>query len=390
MRTIKEVSDLTGISVRMLHYYDKIDLLKPSKLTDKGYRLYDTGALLTLQQILFFKELDLSLKEIKEIISTPNFNKKQALINQQKLLTLKRDRLNDLIELVNKILKGEKTMSFEKFDMTKYFNALEELKKEHLKEIISGFGSIDKYNDFIENLKTKEGTVDKIATMAIKQYGSIEKYVEGMKKNFNSEVFSLSEEFANFKKAFLEDSHPKLKELYKKLTADLSKNPTSKEINQLAEEITKIVKEDYRLFKMDYGDDHWYSMIQLFLLFPDWINKVDEKYGKGASKFIGKALKNCLDSKQPELKTLNEKLTADLSKDPASKEIQEIVKKIVEETQKEHESFNICVGENYWEYTSELYLTNTTMIKANDMKYGKNASKYIGKALKIYCENRLT
>ncbi|MCR3758617.1 MerR family transcriptional regulator [Clostridium felsineum] len=359
MRTIKEVSDLTGISVRMLHYYDKIDLLKPSKLTDKGYRLYDTGALLTLQQILFFKELDLSLKEIKEIISTPNFDKKQALINQQKLLTLKRDRLNDLIELVNKILKGEKTMSFEKFDMTKYFNALEELKKEHLKEIISGFGSI-------------------------------EKYVEGMKKNFNSEVFSLSEEFANFKKAFLEDSHPKLKELYKKLTADLSKNPTSKEINQLAEEITKIVKEDYRLFKMYYGDDHWYSMVQLFLLFPDWINKVDEKYGNGASKFIGKALKNCLGSKQPELKTLNEKLTADLNKDPASKEIQEIVKKIVEETQKEHETFNICVGENYWEYTSELYLTNTTMIKANDMKYGKNASKYMGKALKIYCENRLT
>ena len=62
MRTVKQVSDLTGISVRMLHHYDKIGLLKPTKLTDAGYRLYDDEALEILQQILFFKELDLPLK----------------------------------------------------------------------------------------------------------------------------------------------------------------------------------------------------------------------------------------------------------------------------------------------------------------------------------------
>jgi DNA-binding transcriptional MerR regulator len=67
MKTIKQVSDLTGISVRMLHYYDKIGLLKPSNFTDAGYRLYDDEALETLQQILFFKELDIPLKEVKEI-----------------------------------------------------------------------------------------------------------------------------------------------------------------------------------------------------------------------------------------------------------------------------------------------------------------------------------
>lgn len=94
MRTVKQVSNLTGISVRMLHHYDKIGLLKPTKLTEAGYRLYDDEALETLQQILFFKELDLPLKEIREIITSPHFDKMEALKNHKKLIILKRDRLN--------------------------------------------------------------------------------------------------------------------------------------------------------------------------------------------------------------------------------------------------------------------------------------------------------
>ncbi len=129
MRRIKRVSDLTGISVRTLHYYDEIGLLKPSKFTDSGYRLYDDEALQTLQQILFFKELDLPLKEIKEIMDNPNFDKSQALESHKRLLILKRNRLNNLIELINKTLKGENAMSFKEFDMSEYFNALEEFKK---------------------------------------------------------------------------------------------------------------------------------------------------------------------------------------------------------------------------------------------------------------------
>lgn len=92
MRTAKQVSDLTGISVRMLHYYDEIGLLKPSEVTESGYRLYNNEALETLQQILFFKELDIPLKEVKEIMVSPYFDKMQALENQKKLLILKRDR----------------------------------------------------------------------------------------------------------------------------------------------------------------------------------------------------------------------------------------------------------------------------------------------------------
>ena len=86
MKTIKQVSDLTEISVRMLHYYDKIGLLKPSKFTDAVYRLYDDKTLETLQQILFFKELDIPLNEVKEIMASDHFDKMQALRNQKSYL----------------------------------------------------------------------------------------------------------------------------------------------------------------------------------------------------------------------------------------------------------------------------------------------------------------
>ena len=147
MRTVKQVSDLTGISVRMLHHYDKIGLLKPTKLTEVGYRLYDDEAIETLQQILFFKELDFQLNEIKDIITSPHFDRIKALENHKKLIILKRDRLNNLIELINKTLKGENTMSFNEFDMTEYYSVLEEFKKENNDKVIKMLGSIDKYDE---------------------------------------------------------------------------------------------------------------------------------------------------------------------------------------------------------------------------------------------------
>ena len=77
MKTVRQVSELTGISVRTLHYYDEIGLFRPSEVTESGYRLYDEDALETLQQILFFKELDFSLKDIKWIMTSPNYDKKK-------------------------------------------------------------------------------------------------------------------------------------------------------------------------------------------------------------------------------------------------------------------------------------------------------------------------
>ena len=90
MRTVKEVSKLTGVSVRTLHYYDAIGLLEPTKITDAGYRMYDDTSLSRLQNILLFRELQFSLKEIKEILDSPNFNQEEAVAQQIKLLELLR------------------------------------------------------------------------------------------------------------------------------------------------------------------------------------------------------------------------------------------------------------------------------------------------------------
>jgi hypothetical protein len=79
--------------------------------------------------------------------------------------------------------------------------------------------------------------------------------------------------------------------LFKKLVSGLSKDPASEEIQQIAEEITNAAKRDYEIFKMDNGNDYWYTMVQAYLVYPKWIEKVDKKYGAGASKFIGEALK---------------------------------------------------------------------------------------------------
>lgn len=100
MRTVKQVSEMTGISVRTLHYYDEIGLFKPSKVTDAGYRLYDAGSLQILQQILFFRELDFPLKDIRQIMLDPGFDKSSAFAAQRKLIQVKRDRLNGLLNLV--------------------------------------------------------------------------------------------------------------------------------------------------------------------------------------------------------------------------------------------------------------------------------------------------
>ncbi|WP_204600377.1 MerR family transcriptional regulator [Clostridium pascui] len=385
MRTVKQVSDLTGISVRTLHYYDEIGLLKPSEITEAGYRLYDDEALKTLQQILFFKELDIPLKDVKGIMSSPYFDKIQALKNQKRLLMLKCKRLNGLIELINRTLKGENEMSFKEFDMSEYFNVLEEFKIEHEDRVIKQWGSVDKFDEFIEKVKVKK---DEIAEDAIKQYGSIKKYAEAVKKNLNNDILiTKAEQVDKFKKDLLYDKHPKLKELYKKLAFDLKKDPYSEEIQQIASEITNIAKKDYEAFKTDMGDYYWDSIVQLHLVFPEWIEEVDKKYGKGASKFIGEALKNYLKDKKPKINTLYEKLTSDLTKDTSSREIQQIIQEIADSTKKINEALKVDAGDNYWEYMADFYLSRPAYIEVIDKKYGSGASKFIGEALKFYSGN---
>ena len=117
MKTVKEVSNLTGISVRTLHHYDEIGLLKPTEVTEAGYRLYDDTALERLQMVLLFRELQFPLKDIKAMLDSPTFNTDDALLQQITLLELEYKRLGELITHARKLQqKGTLFMNFEPFN----------------------------------------------------------------------------------------------------------------------------------------------------------------------------------------------------------------------------------------------------------------------------------
>ena len=107
MKTVKEVSELTGISIRTLRYYDEIDLLKPAKVTEAGYCLYDESSLKILRQIMFFREMEVPLSEIKVIMKDSESDNRKILETQKMMLEIKRNRLNGIIEWISDVLKGE-------------------------------------------------------------------------------------------------------------------------------------------------------------------------------------------------------------------------------------------------------------------------------------------
>lgn len=113
---VKEVADLTGVSVRTLHHYDEIGLLVPDDVTEAGYRVYSNENLTTLQQILFFREVGFPLKKIKELLDSPSFNRLEAFELQRDMLVAKRRQLETMIETIDKTLRserGEMTMTNE-------------------------------------------------------------------------------------------------------------------------------------------------------------------------------------------------------------------------------------------------------------------------------------
>ena len=137
---IKEFAELTGVSVRTLHYYDEIGLLKPYEVDAKnGYRFYDEKSLERMQEILFYRELDFSLKTIAEILSSPDYDKHQALSRQRKLLLSKTERLEQLIAAIDSVEKGEGFMTTN--------NDYEALKNQYAEEVKQRWGNTDAYKE---------------------------------------------------------------------------------------------------------------------------------------------------------------------------------------------------------------------------------------------------
>ncbi len=104
MMTVNEISKITGLTVRTLHHYDKIGLLKPTSHSDAGYRLYDDAALEKLMQIMLFRTLEFPLDEIKSILNSKNFDRNKALKQHIELLSMKKEHLENLITLAQGIL----------------------------------------------------------------------------------------------------------------------------------------------------------------------------------------------------------------------------------------------------------------------------------------------
>ena len=130
MKTVAEVSRLTGVSVRALHHYDAIGLLKPSSVTDAGYRLYDDAALARLQTILLFRELKFPLREIKAMLDSPVFDPSAALEQQIRLLELERERLDGLITHARALQeKGGNALSFQAFEHSRMEQYKEEARE---------------------------------------------------------------------------------------------------------------------------------------------------------------------------------------------------------------------------------------------------------------------
>ena len=130
MMTVHEVSQLTGVSVRALHHYDQLGLLKPASVTEAGYRLYDEGSLVRLQSILLFRELQFPLKDIGAILDSPTFDRNKALDQQIRLLELQKEHLDNLIDLARGMkLVGVKCMTdFTAFDTKKIDDYAQEAK----------------------------------------------------------------------------------------------------------------------------------------------------------------------------------------------------------------------------------------------------------------------
>ena len=274
MKTVKEVSELTGISIRTLRYYDEIDLLKPAKVTEAGYRLYDERSLEKLRQIMFFRELEVPLSEIKAIMMDSENDNRKILETQKRMLEMKRNRLNGLIELISDMLKGESKMSFEAFyeeDIQKIIqHSLEIMSDEDKKIIIEHYGDIDKFKESVAESFKDERACEHL----IKIYGSKEKAVEASLKSTRQS----REEF--------EEQRIEMNSVYEQFFVAMVHSD-----EELAMESVKALGESYKnMFRVENPRALLLEVAKDYLNHSQLEEATDKQYGKGVTKYIGSAI----------------------------------------------------------------------------------------------------
>lgn len=275
MMTVKEISKITGISVRTLHYYDEIGLLKPTDKSGAGYRLYDDKALETLQQILFFREFDIPLKEIKSLMEDPALDRNQILQMQRKMLVTKKERMERLIASIDNILKGERKMDFTIFSKTELEEVAQisiERMPDFLKEgIIKEFGSLVQWKEHYVERASKEDMQKNFQKM-IEWYGDKESALNYMKNPPSSEIGT----------AYNNRSEAILQKLIQKRDMPADSFAVKEIIGEYA-----FVTKQFLQVKHEKG-----VMLSIAASYKDKkaSELLDDKYGEGASEFFTRAI----------------------------------------------------------------------------------------------------
>lgn len=271
MKTINEVAKITGVSTRTLRYYDEIGLLKPTAISEAGYRLYNGKALEKLQEIMFFRELEIPLAEIQKIMDNPSLDREQMLAAQKSMLEQKRNRLNGIIELISDVMKGVNTMQFGEFEENDITAMIETMKqnmpKEQLEQFIEkyGGGSLEAYHNQLKQTLNRDET----KTSLIKWYGNKQNIIEAYKpvenmEDLRVEMDMLQKDFAvHIGSCNEEQEHAmvaKLGDLYKKM----------------------LNLENARNFLLDLAKE--------YLQGDKLAEAQDKQYGVGTAKYMGEAI----------------------------------------------------------------------------------------------------
>ena len=276
MKTVKEIAKLTGISVRTLHYYDEISLLNPTQKSEAGYRLYDEKALETLQQILFFREFDIPLKDIKTVIQNPSFDRNQILQMQRKMLVAKKERMERLIASIDDILKGESNMGFEIFNKSEIEEMcsamIGNMKEEQKQVFIEQYGSIEEWKkEFMEKASTKEAQEN--FAQVVEWYGSKEKALEASMNPQNADIQL--------------EYQKKVEMICQKLAENKGKDVCSQEIQELIAEYDSLTKE---MFQLPDVSAIVMEIAKAYQENEEIKAAQDSIYGKGTTEYMGKAM----------------------------------------------------------------------------------------------------
>lgn len=275
MMTVKEISELTGISVRTLHYYDEIGLFCPTAKSEAGYRLYDDKALETLQQVLFFREFDIPLKEIKSVMENPALDRNRILQMQRKMLVAKKERMERLIASIDDILKGDNKMDFTVFSKTEieemFQNMLEHM-PENIRQIaVEEFGSLEQWRKhYIEALSSEK--MQKGYAKVVEWYGGKDAYLSAVKNPISKEV--------------AESYNKRIEAILQKLIGKRECPVDSFEVKEIVGEYGFVMKQFSQIKEergMMLANARFYRNEQMK-------SRTDEKYGEGAAEFFAGAI----------------------------------------------------------------------------------------------------